>query len=209
MPVKKDSRLARAGVSGFSDYCVYFHKKKNTDEIFYVGKGRRWRWNEKRSRNKHWSNIVQKYGFDVSIVASDLSNEKACMLEKFLIQELGLDNLVNYTLGGEGSEGYKHSQETKNKMRGRKLTEEHRKKLSQRKIENPSNYWKNKTRDIETKQKISLKLSSEKRYDAEKLLIDNIDRKEIARRLNVNLRYLRGLASRMRKKNIKIEKLIN
>lgn len=154
----KDSRLTRAGVSGYNkqDYKVYVHQRASDGEIFYVGKGRRWRENQKRNRNQHWHNIVNKHGLSVVVVASHLTNEEACTLERVLIKELSKTNdLVNYTLGGDGSEGYVHSEEIKAKIKGRKFSEEHRKKLSEAKKKNPSMYWLGKSRDEETKQKVS------------------------------------------------------
>lgn len=140
------------------DYKVYVHQKETTGEIFYVGKGRRWRENHKHNRNKHWLNVVAKNGFTVCVVAANLSNEEACAFERLLIEKLGRDTLVNYTNGGEGSEGYKHTEESKAKMLGRKFTEEHKRKLSEAKKKNPSKYWLNKKRPAETNQKISEKL---------------------------------------------------
>ena len=163
MPSEKDSRLKRAGVSGFNkhfDYCVYVHQKADTGEIFYVGKGRRWRQNQKHNRNKHWKNIVNKHGFIVCVVASNLTNDVASNFEKILIKKLGRENLCNYTDGGEGSEGYKHTDKSKSKMRGRVFSEKHRKKLSEAKKENPVRHWQGKPRSEETKLKISEALKS-------------------------------------------------
>lgn len=140
------------------DYKVYVHQKATNGEIFYVGKGRKWRENEKHGRNKHWLNIVAKHGFTVCIVAANLSNEDACAFEKLLIQKLGRETLVNYTDGGDGSEGYRHTEQAKLKMRGRVFTEEHKKKLSEAKKKNNPRYWLNKTRSEETNKKISEKL---------------------------------------------------
>jgi hypothetical protein len=204
----KDPRLERAGVVKKNDFCVYFHKKKNTNEIFYVGKGRRWRQNQKNNRNKHWHNVVNKYGFDVCIVADNLTNKKACLLERFLISEIGLDYLVNYTLGGEGSDGYKHTEESIAKMRKRKFSEEHIEKLSNAKKTNPTMYWLGKKRSQETIKKISQKLSNQNRMLATDMLIRGEDRKKISKELNLPLTYLRGLACRLRKEH-NIEKLIN
>jgi len=139
-----------------SDYKVYVHQKQSDGRIFYVGKGRRWRENQKHNRNNHWHNVVNKHGFTVSVVASNLTNEEACNFEKVLIKKLReTDKLVNYTNGGEGSEGYKHTEEAQAKMKGRKFSEEHRRKLSDAKKKNPTNYWLGKKRDLETNLKIS------------------------------------------------------
>jgi hypothetical protein len=46
--------------------------------------------------------------------------------------------------------------------KGKKFTIEHREKLSMEKIRNPTNYWRGKERDEETKRKISNSLRGEK-----------------------------------------------
>ena len=168
MSKNKDSRLERAGVSGYNhmDYKVYVHQKADDGTIFYVGKGRRWRENRKEGRNKHWHNVVNKHGFTVCVVAANLTNEEACTFEKILIKQIGYENLVNYTYGGEGSEGYKHTEQTKVKMKGRVFSEEHRKKLSEAKLKNPTRYWLNKERSEKTKKKVSEGLK--RRYENKK-----------------------------------------
>jgi len=141
-----------------ADYKVYVHQKKSNGDIFYIGKGRRWRENQKHNRNQHWHNVVNKHGFTVCVVAANLTNEEACFFEQLLISKIGRKNLVNYTNGGDGSEGYKHTPETLVKLRGRKLSKEHKEKLSLAKKINPTNFWTNKPRSTETKEKISKKL---------------------------------------------------
>lgn len=95
---------------------VYIHRKPIDGSIFYVGIGN----NKKRAyhctgRNAHWTNTYKKYGRDVEIVASDTSREDASELEQFLIQEIGIDNLCNKTLGGDGFKST-HTKETRLKM---------------------------------------------------------------------------------------------
>ena len=205
----KDPRLDRVGVSGYNDYKVYVHQKADTGEIFYVGKGRRWRENQRKGRNKHWHSVVAKHGFTVSVVAENLTNAEACLFEKTLISKLGFETLVNYTYGGEGSEGYRHSVESLLKMRGRQLSSEHKKKLSDSKLVKPTNFWCGKKRDSETSIKISDSLSNPARKEAEFLLLSGASRKEVAEKLNLSMSYLRGLVSRLRKKGHEIEILVN
>lgn len=95
---------------------VYLHRKPVDGSIFYVGIGN----NKKRAyhctgRNAHWTNAYNKYGRDVQIVASGISREDACELEQFLIQEIGIENLCNKTLGGDGFMST-HTDETKARM---------------------------------------------------------------------------------------------
>jgi len=118
---------------------VYFHKIKDTNEVFYVGIGdKEKRAYTKNSRSSFWKHIVKKYGYDVEIVHTDISLEEACKLETQYIKEfgrrdLGLGNLVNMTDGGEGKSGFIHTEETKIKIsksnKGKKLTEEHKRNL--------------------------------------------------------------------------------
>jgi hypothetical protein len=104
------------------NYCVYFHINKVTDVIFYVGIGNSKRPYSKRSRSDFWKNIVAKYGYTIKIFHENLSFENACQLEVEYISKFGrLDNgtgiLVNLTNGGEGSDGYLHTEETKIKIK--------------------------------------------------------------------------------------------
>ena len=55
-------------------------------------------------------------------------------MEKFLISSIGIENLCNQTLGGEGAFGLKHSDETKRKLseanKGRIISAETKAKIS-------------------------------------------------------------------------------
>jgi hypothetical protein len=99
-------------------YYVYLHLKEDTLEPFYVGKGKNMRAFKKWGRNKHWESIVDKHGYLIKILYSDLTEEEAFELEKQTIKnisELGI-KLANKTEGGDGVSGYKHSDEAKAKM---------------------------------------------------------------------------------------------
>jgi hypothetical protein len=100
---------------------------------FYIGIGKTIRRvKSKRSRNKYWRHIVNKYGYNVEILHTNISWEEACELEKEYIKQygrsdLGLGPLVNMTDGGEGltnitdelrkkvgqKKGFKHSEKSK------------------------------------------------------------------------------------------------
>lgn len=94
---------------------LYRHLKLN-GEVFYIGIGSKSRAYSKKRRNTFWYNITNKYEYEVQILKKDLSLKEACELEIILIdyygrRNLGLGLLVNLTNGGEGSEGYKHTEE--------------------------------------------------------------------------------------------------
>jgi hypothetical protein len=106
-----------------NEYYVYTHLNPNTKEIFYVGIGKGNRaWNQWAGRNKFWENYVNKHGFEVELISENLTRKQAEKIEINLIAELGrrqIDNggtLVNRSSGGEGSIGYTHTAEFKQKL---------------------------------------------------------------------------------------------
>ena len=126
-------------------YYVYSHIRKDTNTIFYVGKGAKRRITDKRGRTQYWNNIVNKAGgFNTQIELETESEQEALNFEIATIKRLrdsGI-SLCNITIGGEcGATGYKHSPEMKkyvrtkalgNKSRtGHKATIEERQRISQ------------------------------------------------------------------------------
>jgi hypothetical protein len=106
-------------------FYVYEHWRPDTDQCFYVGKGHGQRaYCLKRKHNIHHSNIVKmlsKLGMHVEIrlVAIGLMEEEAFKTEceKILFwRSVGVP-LVNKTDGGEGTAGYKHTEDFKEKAR--------------------------------------------------------------------------------------------
>jgi hypothetical protein len=125
------------------DFCVYAHYKKNTDIIIYIGKGLKYRANSRCGRNILWERIVAKYDYSVKIIKDNLTNEEACELEKTLIKKYGRINnktgiLCNMTDGGEGISGWRHTDETKEKMskshKGKVFSDKTLKKFSEAKM---------------------------------------------------------------------------
>lgn len=101
---------------GYSEepiFYVYFHKRPD-GSVFYVGKGKDKRAWYTRNRNTHWWNVVNKHGgFDVEIVKENLTEQEAFKLEAELVEQIGIDNLTNQTLGGISTTGYRHTKETR------------------------------------------------------------------------------------------------
>lgn len=86
---------------------IYQHRRKDTNEVFYIGIG----YNKKRAyiygRNPHWNGIVDKYGYEVDILIDGCDYEEAKEIEIGMIADygradLGLGALVNMTDGGDG-----------------------------------------------------------------------------------------------------------
>jgi hypothetical protein len=110
-------------------YYVYTHLNPLTKEIFYVGIGKGNRaWNRWAGRNKFWDNYVNKYGFEVEIIAENLTRNQAGKVEIELIAHLGrrqIDEggtLVNRSSGGDGgSDGYTHTEEWKRQHSERQI----------------------------------------------------------------------------------------
>jgi NUMOD3 motif len=147
-------------------FYVYEHWRPDTNVCFYVGKGKKNRAFYLRQRNKHHTSVVSKLismGFtvDVRIIKSQLTEKEALKLEMERINLYGMSSLTNFTLGGEGTSGLIHSEETRKKMsisqRKRAprppYSEEARKKIGLKSIGN--SYRKGKTHDEKTKKVLS------------------------------------------------------
>jgi group I intron endonuclease len=102
-------------------FVVYQHRRKDTDEVFYVGIGRNNRPYSKNGRNSYWNRIVKKTDYDIEILYEIDTWIQCCIIEIMLIEKYGrrdkgLGTLVNMTDGGDGSVGYKHSKKHKIKV---------------------------------------------------------------------------------------------
>ncbi len=110
-----------------NSYYVYLHVKRDTGEPFYVGKGIRKRAYEKgKRRSSYWHRLVNKYGYDVFIIESNLTESEAYQKEKYWIKRIGRislneGTLINMTDGGDGCVGFILSDETREKIRLSKL----------------------------------------------------------------------------------------
>lgn len=129
-------------------YVVYKHTNKTNGKM-YVGitsQNVKDRWGKgSKYHSQYFGNAIKKYGwdgFDHLIIASGLTKEDACEMERILIKTYDLTNPkkgYNMTLGGEGGGMYNkhHSQETKEKIRIARKTmgfsESHKKHISESK----------------------------------------------------------------------------
>lgn len=89
-------------------YYVYVWIRKDTNNVFYVGKGTKNRYKDLSMRNQYFLNIVNKIGMEnieIKIIEDNLTEQEAFDKEIKLIQyykEQGV-KLTNMTSGGEGS----------------------------------------------------------------------------------------------------------
>lgn len=128
-------------------FYVYLHRKADTSEIFYVGKGRGKRAGRRTGRNQHWKNVVNRHGFTVEKIFTNLTEDQTFNYEKFLIshfRQIGI-KLVNLCDGGEGVSGIVITPERKaylseinsgpnNPFYGKEFTEEHKRNISLSKV---------------------------------------------------------------------------
>lgn len=119
---------------------LYRHLKP-CGEVFYIGVGNKRRPYTKSDRSDFWWKVVNKYGYEIQILKTNLTKEEAYELEIILIswygrRDLGLGSLVNLTNGGDGSNNVIVSQETRNKISkshtGSKRSEETKKLMSEK-----------------------------------------------------------------------------
>lgn len=161
---------------------VYRHIRLDNRKPFYIGIGvNESRAHSPKGRNKYWQRIVEKSGYEVQILFYDISYEEAKEKEKEFIALYGRYNiskglLCNLTDGGDGSIGYKPTEEALLKIsktsKGRTKTPEQIAK------------WKSKMnfeKSEETKDKIRKSLTGRK-YSKER--IDNQVKSRMLNKLN-------------------------
>ena len=161
-------------------YYVY-QLKTNDDEIFYIGKGcgkRMYKHQQiakgnsinKKKNPKLYNKInfvIDNGGYIITDVLFESLDESECHTKEVeLIKQIGLENLCNLTAGGEGTSGYKLSDETRRKMseakkqpRGKyNLTEVQREAKRKQFADNKKKvvpYWLNKEMPDDIKKKMS------------------------------------------------------
>lgn len=95
-------------------YYIYAHRRLDTNEIFYIGKGKGNRAYSEKNRNNYWINIA-KDGYLVEILHINLIESDAYLKEVELIKSL--KPMANLTMGGEGGNTFElMSKEDKDKF---------------------------------------------------------------------------------------------
>lgn len=101
------------------DFYVYEWYIKETNEVFYVGKGRKNRYKVTSGRNKFFQCMYKSHDCDVRKKYEGLTEDEAFKKEIELIRYYRNNTnyrLTNQTEGGEGSSGFIPTQDTKKKM---------------------------------------------------------------------------------------------
>ena len=71
-------------------YCVYLHRRKDNNEVFYVGQGTDKRPYCSTRKLKKWNEVIKECGgFSVQIVENFLSKDLALEMEELLIEMYG------------------------------------------------------------------------------------------------------------------------
>ena len=99
-------------------FYTYVHRRADTGEVFYIGKGSGKRFSATQDRSTYWKRIVSKYGVLIEVVAYFFDEEHAFQHERELIAEYRTKGvrLVNMSDGGEGPSGAVRSTETRQKI---------------------------------------------------------------------------------------------
>lgn len=169
-------------------YYVYYLRHPDTNEIFYIGKGKGYRMYKHESQVKNnkfpnnnyalYKNIKLILSENKNIIyekiAENLNNKDAIELEKNKIKEIGLNNLTNICEGGEGNDNFTFNpnKETirlkmscaQKKSYIEKYGEERAKEIIQKRLNSIKGYKHTK----ETKDKIKKSNTGKKRNDETK-----------------------------------------
>lgn len=120
-------------------YCVYVHISPVGKYYIGITKADVWdRWKNGKGyySSPHFYNAIEKYGwknFKHIILMENLSKEMACECEKYLINKYDTTNNkygYNICSGGEGTNGYHHTDEFKQYVKSYLHTDEVRKSIS-------------------------------------------------------------------------------
>lgn len=147
-------------------FYVYKWTRKDTNSIFYIGKGKGKRaFERKNNRNRYFKNIISSTDCCVEILYEDLTEQEAFLKEVDLIKLYKGQGQceANLTNGGEGTSGWKPSAQTienmKKAQKGKIISPEQKAKLRKAKLGTKASE--------ETKEKMSKSLKGKLVYTEE------------------------------------------
>lgn len=99
---RRRKRCSKESCKVRADFYVYLHRRNDTNEIFYVGKGRGDRAESVLSRTLKWYTVACTAGRTVEYLRKGLSEEAALKLERETIATMRTagSNIVNVSSGG-------------------------------------------------------------------------------------------------------------
>lgn len=123
-----------------NNFYVYAHYTLDTNELFYIGKGKNDRAQCKSKRSSYWNKIIDKHNYYIKILYNQLTETDAYKLEIKCINEF--NPRCNFTKGGSGGDTFtklpdeqketilnKKRQSMKGKHKNVPKSPEHREKL--------------------------------------------------------------------------------
>lgn len=132
-----DQSVNKGYIMANGKFYTYIHRKADTGEVFYIGKGKGQRSHTIYNRTKFWRHVVAKHGFVVELVEFFDNESDALSSEIVMIADYRLRGipLVNLTIGGEGASGQVFTEERKRKiseaLKGKEVPQSVREKISQ------------------------------------------------------------------------------
>lgn len=177
-------------------FYTYLHRRGDTGEVFYVGKGSGDRAWTTKDRSSKWRDIVGSCGYSVEIYKDNLSDKDSLALERDLIQSF--TNLVNLTTGGQGAS---LSEEVKKRMSLAHLG----KKASKEVIDKVISAWTLEKREEFSRNRVGSKST---RFDKKVyIFVNNLSgilhvgtRVSLCEKYNIKSSLLKGLFTTSRKK---------
>lgn len=210
-----------------NDFYVYLHIKLTNGEPFYVGRGKGSRAYEKGRgrRSQYWFSIANKYGFDVIFLENNITGDLSLELEKYWIgrigrMDLGLGPLVNFTDGGEGACGIskeakeKRSKQMKGKnvwMKGRKLSDETRERMSKSRMGHKYNVGRKATQETKERQRKSMKgkNTGKRTEELKRKISESLKGKKQSEETKIKRGISLKKAWKLRKEKLKINEISN
>lgn len=153
---------------------IYAYWDNKLSQYVYIGKDSNIYKNQRhkehlapsRDDDQPFNSVLQnnpdRYEYRV-LMEGDYNEKQLNKMEQFCIKHLKTyhydypeRHVFNFTKGGEGTTGYKHSEETKQKISKSHIGKTHSEETKQKISENNGRYWEGKSLSEETKRKMSL-----------------------------------------------------